>query len=343
LLATDRSAGNLSLMFDHCVIRGVRFAPARFCAPMAGYTHSAFRRLLTELGGHGAAWTEMLAARQILHENFAQSPWLRRRPGEGPLFFQLMARATDPLDRILDRLGQHGVTAVDLNLACDALNVRVQAAGSALWDNFSALQTVVTSARRNWPGILTVKARLGGRRPGWEPPFAERLRMIADAGVDAVTLHPRFFEDKYRGTAQHRVIPWAASLTRLPLIANGDISGPAQAARRAESLRPAAALMIGRMAIAQPWIFAHWDQPGAVDHADIWRRLFQYVKDDFAEPVALRRVQMFTKYFAANFVFGHEFRVKLSKAATLTALEEIAEAFFARSPALLPEPTVAGL
>ena len=66
-------------MFDECVIRGRRFAPARFCAPLVGYTHSAFRRLVAELGGCGAVWTEMLAARQILSENFRTSPWLRRR------------------------------------------------------------------------------------------------------------------------------------------------------------------------------------------------------------------------------------------------------------------------
>lgn len=329
--------------FAECVLRGVRFAPARFCAPMAGYTHSAFRRLLAELGGHGAAWTEMLAARMVLQEDFIRSPWLRRRPGDGPLFFQLMARAADPLDRILDRLGQQGVTAVDLNLACDALNVRSQSAGSALWDNSEALRAVLTTARRHWPGLLTAKIRLGGRRPDWEPRFERRLRLIEDAGVDAVTLHTRFFEDKYRGAARHRAIPWAASLTRLPLIANGDITGSAHVARHADSLRPAAAVMIGRMALVQPWLFAHWEQSQPVQHADIWRRLCDYVKDDFAAPVALRRMQMFTKYFAANFAFGHAFSVRMSKAASLPELEALAEDFFARSPAVLPEPTVSGL
>ena len=98
-------------MFDECVLRGRRFAPARFCAPLAGYTHSAFRRLLAEFGGCGAVWTEMLAARQILREDPHGSPWLRRRPQEGFTVFQLMVRATDPLDRILARLGEHGVEA----------------------------------------------------------------------------------------------------------------------------------------------------------------------------------------------------------------------------------------
>ena len=68
---------------------------------------SAFRRLLAELGGCGAQWTEMLAARRILSENFMTSPWVRRRPQETCLFFQLMAGPEDPLDRILDRLQEN--------------------------------------------------------------------------------------------------------------------------------------------------------------------------------------------------------------------------------------------
>src|SRR5512135_1351063 len=119
-------------MFDECTIRGRRFAPARFCAPVAGYTHSAFRRLLAELGGCGAVWTEMLAARQILSENFRTSPWLRRRrPEENCLVYQLMVSAGDPIERVLDRLGDMGADALDLNLACNAKTIRSCSAGSA--------------------------------------------------------------------------------------------------------------------------------------------------------------------------------------------------------------------
>ena len=118
-------------MFDECIIRGRRFAPARFCAPLAGYTHSAFRRLVAELGGCGAVWTEMLAARQVLSESFSSSPWLRRRPQESCVVYQLMLSADDPIERILYRLGEAGVDALDLNLACNARSVRSCLAGSA--------------------------------------------------------------------------------------------------------------------------------------------------------------------------------------------------------------------
>lgn len=330
-------------MFDECVIRGRRFAPARFCAPLAGYTHSAFRRLLAEMGGCGAVWTEMLAARQILKEDFKESPWLRRRPEEKNLVFQLMVRSGDPLDRILERMGSHGVDAIDLNLACDAMSIRLCEAGSALFEDLAALKKVVNEARRHWPGLLTAKIRLGSRGPEWQPRFIERLRVLEDAGVDALTLHPRFFEDKFKRRAQMELIPWAASLTRLPLIANGDLLDRAHVEGLEAQLKPACAIMIGRMAIARPWLFAQWDHAEPVDHASIWRRLFDYAVEDFPPATALRRVKMFTKYFAANFAFGHRFRVTVGNASDLDEARVRGEEFLGNGPVLVKRPTLAGL
>jgi hypothetical protein len=107
------------------------------------YTHSAFRRLVAELGGCGAMWTEMLAARHILSENFRTSPWLRRRPQENSLIYQLMVSPNDPVERILDQLGEAGVDALDLNLACNARSVRSCSAGSALFENLDGLRAVL--------------------------------------------------------------------------------------------------------------------------------------------------------------------------------------------------------
>jgi tRNA-dihydrouridine synthase B len=337
------SLPSLAVMFDECIIRGIRFAPARFCAPLAGYTHSAFRRLLAEFGGCGAVWTEMLAAPQILKEDFGASPWLRRRPQEPPLVFQLMVRAGDPLDRILNRLGEQGVEAIDLNLACDAFTIRAAEAGSALFENLDALRTVLQGARRHWPGLLTAKVRLGSRRPDWEPRLVERLRLLEECGLDAVILHPRFFEDKFRRRARHELVPWATSCLRLPLIANGDLHDRQSVEARAEHLRPACAVMIGRMAVARPWLFAAWDHPVQVDYAEVWDRMHQFIVEDFPSVTALRRVQMFTKYFSANYSFGLRLRTSVANAHSLEESRDRAREFFARNPTPIREPSVAGL
>jgi tRNA-dihydrouridine synthase B len=330
-------------MFDECVIRDRRFVPARFCAPLAGYTHSAFRRLVAELGGCGALWTEMLAARQILSENFRTSPWLRRRPQEGFLVYQLMVRVGDPVDRVLDRLGEAGADALDLNLACNAWSIRCNHAGSALFENLDALRTVLHEVRRLWPHILTAKIRFGRERPEWQPRFVERLRLLEEAGVDAVILHARFSQEKFKRRARHELFPWAASLTRLPLIANGDLNGPNTLTERADHFQPVSAIMLGRMAVARPWIFSTWDKPANVDLAEIWNKMFRYVAEDFPPAVALRRLQMFTKYFAANFKFGHQFKVGLSQTTSMEELRRQAESFFSRTPAVVDQPTVTGL
>jgi tRNA-dihydrouridine synthase B len=329
-------------MFDECVIRGRRFAPARFCAPLVGYTHSAFRRLLAELGGCGAVWTEMLAARQILSENFRTSPWLRRHPQEN-LVYQLMLGSEDPVERVLGQLEAAGADALDLNLACNARSVRSRLAGSALFEDVESLRVVLQRIRRLWPNVLTAKIRLGHQRPEWQPRFVERLRLLEDAGVDAVIVHTRFFEERFKRRARHELLPWVASLTKLPLIANGDLAGPDTLEKRADHFESVSAIMLGRMAVVRPWIFATWGQPANVDLAAIWDKMCNYIAEDFPPVLALRRLQMFNKYFAANFKFGHHFKVDLARAASLGDIRERAHAFFLRAPATISQPTVAGL
>jgi tRNA-dihydrouridine synthase len=330
-------------MFDECIIRGRRFAPARFCAPLAGYTHSAFRRLLAELGGCGVAWTEMLAAPQILSENFRTSPWLRRRPQGSSLIYQLMVNANDPVERILDKLGEAGADALDLNLACNARSIRSCSAGSALFEDLDALRAVLHKVRRLWPHVLTAKIRLGHQRPEWQPGFVERLRLLEEAGVDAVILHARFLEERFKRRARHELFPWAASLTQLPLIANGDLSGPETLQERPDHFQSVSAVMLGRMAVACPWVFATWDRPMSVDLGSIWNMMYHYVREDFPPAIALRRLKMFTKYFAANFKFGHQFKVDLARAPSLEEIQRRAEAFFSRVPVTVAQPSVAGL
>ncbi|MEI6971840.1 MAG: tRNA-dihydrouridine synthase family protein [bacterium] len=330
-------------MFASVTIRGVTFEPALFCAPLAGLTHCSFRRLAAGFGGCGCFFTEMLAGRQILGEDLRKSPYHRRSPAEKRLIYQLMVHESDPLDRIVGRLSEIGPDGIDINLACHAPAVRNVNAGSSLFENIVGLETVLTAVRRHWSGMLTVKIRLGSKVPGYEDRFVRRLRLFEECGVDAITLHPRHLEDKHVRSARHECFAWAAAMTRLPIIANGDILGAETIRANPAAFAPAKGLMIGRMAVVRPWIFAAWSGPCVVDHKETWLRMHEYICSDFKPSDALKRIKHFTKYFARNFVFGHTFHTAVSGAHSLDAARERACLFLDSNPALEDKPWLMGL
>lgn len=313
------------------------------CAPLAEVTHSAFRRLVAEFGGCGAQFTEMLSGRHLLNEDPNVSPYIKRRPVEARVFYQLMLRPTDPIEVIVDKVSAMGPDGLDLNLACYAPVIRQLDAGSRLFENAPALRDVLSRVRARWPGPLLAKIRLGRDTVGMEARFEERLRIIEDAGVDAITLHVRFFEDKFKRRARHELFQWAATLTRLPIVANGDIQSRAQIEDNPRIFRSVSGLMIGRMAIARPWIFAGWRDPISVNLAEVWQRMHRYIEEDFPPAVAIKRLRLFSKYYARNFLFGHHFAVAMLNAPNMAEALERAGAFFATNPESVAEPVLSGI
>ena len=164
---TLRHATTPSLQPPPLRIRSIAIAPPFFAAPMAGITHSAFRRLLADYGGYGALFTEMLSAKQVLKDDIGNSPHLKRRPAEGLVFYQLMVQSTDFIEGAIQRLAEAKPDAIDINLACNAPKIRNVRAGSSLFEDIEALRHVLEESRRCWDGPLTVKIRLGSEQPDW--------------------------------------------------------------------------------------------------------------------------------------------------------------------------------
>jgi tRNA-dihydrouridine synthase B len=325
-------------------LRGVTFSPALFSAPMAGVTHSAFRRLLAEYGGYGALWTEMLSAKNILVESVLASPWLKRRPQEGKVIYQLLVSDTDRLVESVECLSALRPDGIDLNMACPAPTIRRQGGGSNLYEDIDRLRDIVRVLRRSFPGPLTVKTRLGRQTPDWREKLHDRMHLLEDEGVDALTIHPRYAEEKLKRSARHALYAELAASTRLPVIANGDITGLGYACDHAAHLAPAAGLMIGRMVAAQPWFFAKWHNPDlAVDYLAVWNRLCDYIIEDFPANKALGRIKIVTPYFARNFLFGHTLFTKVQSSPDLETARARATAFLSQSPELDPHVTLDGI
>ncbi|MCL2878388.1 MAG: tRNA-dihydrouridine synthase family protein, partial [Acidobacteria bacterium] len=194
-------------------IDGKTFAPALFLAPMAGVTHSAFRRLISDFGGYGALTTEMLSATAFFRENPGVSPFSRRRACEGPVIYQLRTSGEDILETVMVKLEAQNPAAIDLNLGCPAPEIQKQASGAALFRDFSRLRQVISRIRSVYQGTLLVKCRLGDDPENWRAPFVERLRLFEDYGVNAITVHPRFSNEKLKRRARWLEFPWIAAQT----------------------------------------------------------------------------------------------------------------------------------
>ncbi|MBD3241604.1 MAG: tRNA-dihydrouridine synthase family protein, partial [Chitinivibrionales bacterium] len=112
-------------------IGALRIDPPLLCAPMAGLSHSALRRLLADFGGYGALYTEMLSARALNQEELHASPFTRRRPEEGTVIYQLLVDTPHTAAAAVQRLQSIAPAAIDINLGCPAPEVKKRGGGCA--------------------------------------------------------------------------------------------------------------------------------------------------------------------------------------------------------------------
>ncbi len=325
-------------------IKNRHFDPPLFLAPMAGVTHSAFRRLVADFGGYGALYTEMLSAAALVHEKVGENPYTRIRRSEGDVIWQLLLNGTEPVEAVIEHIAPYAPDALDINCACPAPEIRKQQAGCALFSDITRLERVIARVREAWPGVLSVKCRLGPDPEGWEPCFEKRLRLFERHGVDMVVVHPRFFGEKLKRTARWQLLPRLAAMTGISLIASGDIRCREDIERNAECFSAVSGLMIGRMAAVQPWIFrALAGAAVEIDYAEVWERFYRYVRDDFPPEKAIGRIKQFSAYYARNFFFGHQLHSKLIAARSLEELHHEAMQFLTNSPRTVALPSTGGV
>jgi len=325
---------NETLLPESLNIDGKTFSPALFLAPMAGVTHSAFRRLVSDFGGYGALTTEMLSVTAFFHENTARSPFSRQRECEGAVVYQLRTSGEEALEAAIKKLDAQRPAAIDLNLGCPAPEILKLASGAALFRDFDRLKQVLKRVRSCYQGTLTVKCRLGDDPENWRAPFIDRLRLFEDFGVHAVTVHPRFSNEKLKRRARWREFPWIAAQTKLPIIGNGDICSLRDVSNNKELFQPLAGLMLGRIVAQKPWIFREFSGQTLpeISWPEIWDRFYRYVLEDFPPEKAIGRLKEFTFYFSGNFFFGHELYKGSLKARNVEELRETALRFLETDP-----------
>jgi tRNA-dihydrouridine synthase len=332
-------------------LKNIVVSPPLFCAPMAGVTHSAFRRLIAGFGGHGALFTEMLSGRAVLHEKVGETPFTKRRPEEGIVWYQLALNGSENIAAIIERLKIVSPSALDLNAGCPAPEMERVGTGTALLEDASRFERVLKTLRSCWDGVLTVKCRLWKTEEKWQEEFLQRLKIIEDCGADAVFVHPRFFNEKLKRKARWDCFPWICRQTKLPVIANGDIGSYQDMEQNADAFAAVKGIMVGRQAVVKPWLLQEMSsrlsgkaEPSqAIDYAEVFQRYFGYVNEDFPPQKAIGRLKEFTKYYACNFSFGHQLRSEVQNAEKIEDLYEKAMGFLKADPKVVERPSVLGI
>lgn len=239
-------------------IGSVTIAPATVLAPMAGVTDTVFRRFIRNLGGCGLIMTEFTSADGVLRARDKKAKrYLHFYEDEHPISAQLFGsdpRVMAEAARMVEGLG---FDLVDLNLGCPAKKVVKCNGGSGLLRDLPAIGRIFEAVRAAVKIPFTVKFRAGWNDD--EIVCVELARMAESCGLGAVALHARTREQGYSGQARWEWIAAVKDAVKIPVIGNGDIRTPQDACAMVTQTG-CDAVMIGRTAPSNPWIFRQIQQ-----------------------------------------------------------------------------------
>lgn len=231
----------------------VELATNLLLSPIAGYCDLAFRVTVRPLGGLGMAYTELVNPRGLQKQTPRSLQIVQTCAEDQPLAIQLYGTEAEELADASQWAAENGATLVDINMGCPVPKVAGKGGGSGLLRSCPNAVALAATVARAAPVPVTVKTRLG-----WEmgnlvaPELAQRLE---DVGIAAITIHGRYGEQKFAGKVDRAGIRAVVQAVRhIPVFGNGDIRS-AQDARQMIADTGCAGVMIGRWAMADPWIF----------------------------------------------------------------------------------------
>ncbi|MBV9677679.1 MAG: tRNA-dihydrouridine synthase family protein, partial [Acidobacteriaceae bacterium] len=242
-------------------VGSIPISPATVLAPMAGVTDTVFRRLIRNQGGCGLLMTEFTSSHGVVSTKTAKKQtrnfrYLYFEPEEHPITCQLFGSDPRVMAEAAEVCEDRGFDIVDINFGCPVNKVVKCNGGSGLLRDLPLVESILRTVRAAISIPLTCKFRAG-----WsdrELVAVQMAKIAEDCGLAAVALHPRTREQGYSGRADWSHIGAIKAAVKIPVIGNGDIEKPEDALRMYQETG-CDAVMIGRAASYNPWIFRQID------------------------------------------------------------------------------------
>lgn len=338
-------------------IGNVQISPATILAPMAGVTDTVFRRFirnasfvtkpeailaapseigvkLCEKSGCGLLMTEFTSADGLFRTRKSKRErYLHFYDDEHPISAQLFGSDAYTLAESAKIVEDAGFDLVDLNLGCPAKRVVKCNGGSGLLKDLPVIQKIFEAMRAAVKIPFTVKFRLG-----WDDQnivCVSLARMAQECGLNAVALHARTREQGYSGNARWDWIRAVRDVVKIPVIGNGDIRTPEDAVAMVAQTG-CDAVMIGRTAAANPWIFrqisqhaetGHYDQPTEADRYEMIRTYFRMLIDETGQG-SPGKMKQFVAWFTHGVPNGSALRKAVHSAKSGPEILASVERFF---------------
>ncbi len=322
--------------------------PPILLAPMAGVSEMPFRVITLEMGA-GLATTELVSASGIKYKNRRTRQYMTfDRHKERPYSLQLFGGDPDVMAIAAAAGAEHGADIIDINMGCPVRKVTGTGAGSALSCDPPRAARIVEAMRRATDDKVPITAKI---RSGWDDKSinaTEMAKTLEGAGCAALAIHARTRAAGYSGHANWNILADVKRAVQMPIIGNGDVVSIADA-KRMFSETGVDAVMIGRGALGNPWLFSgaktmtDLPPPSPAERLALIQRHYrehrafhESLDDDEARkllstPPAVMATKTFRQHlvwYSRGLVGGKEFRKAVLTQDDPAAVEDAIAAFF---------------
>ncbi len=302
-------------------------------APMAGVSDYPFRTICRDYGCQ-LAYSEMVSSEGLVRGGDKTISYLYKGKEEyddGKIIgFQIFGSEPDVMAEAAEIVEGKGADIVDINMGCPVKKVTKTKSGSALLGDLPLLRKISSAVRKRIKVPFTVKIRAGWKD---EVNAVEVAQILEDCGVDAVILHPRTQKEAFKGQAHWDLIKKVKENVKIPVIGNGDVVS-IEDYHRMMSETSCNAVMIGRGAMGNPWIFKTLDDPSYQPTMDEMKRVilkhYRLSIEFYGKEKAVREMRKHLSWYTKGLSEGSLFRTRINTMTqSIDVIQEI-ETFFAR-------------
>ena len=233
-------------------VRDIPVYGDKILSPMAGFSDMPFRAICRSFGS-AMSYTEFVSVESVLFANPKAHKRLEYDPAERPVVFQIFGADVDLIVRAAEKIQAMRPDIIDLNMGCSAKNVAGRGAGAGLLKNPRKIGEIIRALVKTLDVPVTGKIRLGW--DGDSLNYLEVAKTLEDSGASAIAVHGRTKSQAYRGAANWDAIAEIKQEVGIPVIGNGDVKR-VEDVTRMKAHTGCDAVMIGRAAIGNPWIFS---------------------------------------------------------------------------------------